>query len=87
MAHPNQYTVFQSRLEENEDNYNIVSTCAATVNYSYLRRILTIEFHQRGTYEYSGVGPQVAWQASIAPSFGQFFNARIRPNYIGVRIA
>lgn len=61
------------------------STCIDSYSYNKSNQQLTINFQQRGTYTYNGVGSDIADGLAAAGSKGSYFNSVIRPNYPGVR--
>ncbi len=63
------------------------SSCVAVADFDPASQVLTIEFQQRGTYEYYDVSLEV-WQALRgAASQGEFFNHSIKEVYPYERIA
>ena len=63
------------------------SEAIASLEYDIERQVVTCTFHQRGTYNYFDVEPQVYSEWNLAGSRGIYFNLYIRDRYEYDRIA
>lgn len=75
-------------LRETGKNRNVAleSRCVASVDYNLEEQIMTIEFVERGTYEYKDVPLDVYVDFAQAESQGRYFNLYIREQYSNYRI-
>ena len=65
----------------------VESVCVDKLDYDLEENTLTVQFHERGTYEYYHVPLPVYVDFSQASSQGRYFNLYIRDNYSYTRIA
>lgn len=63
------------------------SRCVATFDYNLEEEILTIEFQERGTYNYMGVPLPVFVELAESESQGRYFNLYIKDTYSYERVA
>jgi KTSC domain len=64
----------------------VSSSSIHSVGYDPESRILEIEFHSDGVYQYEDVGQDIYNALLAAPSKGQYFAERIRDHYAWRRI-
>ena len=57
------------------------SEAVASLEYDIERQVVTCTFHQRGTYNYFDVSPDVYAEWNNAGSRGTYFNLYIRERY------
>lgn len=62
------------------------STTIRSVGYDPQSRMLEIEFHSDGVYQYEDVGQDTYHGLLAAPSKGHFFDERIRDRYAWQRV-
>lgn len=63
------------------------SRCVANLDYNLDEETLTVEFVQRGTYEYSGVSLDAYVDFAQSGSLGKYLNNYIRDQYSYRKIA
>lgn len=63
------------------------SRCVANLDYNLDEETLTVEFVQRGTYEYSGVNLDTYVDFAQSGSLGKYLNNYIRDQYSYRKIA
>lgn len=63
------------------------STCVANVEYDPTTEEMIIEFVERGTYKYKGVGLSEYVDFETSGSQGKYFNNYIRDRYSYERVA
>lgn len=66
---------------ESPFDWEFNSTALSSGSYNPLTQTLTIEFNQRGTYEYYDVPVHIVIGLAQSSSAGRYFNAVIRDNY------
>lgn len=59
----------------------VESRCLTAVGYDRQRRVLELEFHGGGVYQYPQVPPAVHQALLAADSLGAYFNAQIKNRY------
>ncbi|RLK59561.1 MULTISPECIES: KTSC domain-containing protein [Actinokineospora] len=59
----------------------VASTSIAAIGYDADRRVLEVEFHNGGVYQYLDVPKKVYWQFASSPSLGAFLNHEIKDRY------
>ena len=76
------YKIGGSRVGSNElTPRHHESDAIASLEYDIERQVVTCTFHQRGSYNYFDVGPQVFAEWNAAGSRGTYFNLYIRERY------
>lgn len=67
-------------------DWDFNSECLASGTYNPVTRTLTLEFNQRGTFEYYDVPVTLVIGLVQSSSAGRYFNATIRDNFQYTRI-
>lgn len=69
------------------ERQKVKSSNIASVGYDETTRILEVEFHNGGIYQYLNVPPQDYAELIEADSVGKFFHSRIRSTYQPVKVS
>ena len=64
----------------------VSSSNLQSVGYDSQNRILEIEFHGNGVYQYEDVSHDIYAELMAAPSKGRYFSERIRDHYSWRRV-